>query len=300
MGKYLYRAFGLNILSDFELPELETGLGQQDVEILHGEVSETDADLSCDRVIRMSAEEIIYQLKDVAGCKVYNRGQAIIMPHPSLSQSTLRLLILTSVMGCILIQRKMVPLHGSSVTMNGEGIILAGQSGAGKSTLTSTFIKKGFRFLSDDVSVIDSDDNGDLYVQPSYPYRKLHRDSIDNFKLDVSGLERIEREEEKYLIPVHESFESEPRKLRAFIEIVPMDKVEEVSIERIRGAAKLRLLMDNLYRGNLSTYFDSKVFYFEQIGKISANLDVFRLVRPKHQFTCDKQAELILNELGIH
>lgn len=298
MKNYTYRAFGLNIVSDFELPELNNGSGNHDVEILYGKIDEVDGHLSEDRIFKTDSEEIIYQLKDIAGCKIQKGKKAIIMPSPTLSNSTLRLLILTSVLGCILIQRKMLPIHGSSVVAGNRCIIIAGQSGAGKSTLTSAFINKGCRFLADDVSVVCNDKNGIMYVQPAYPYRKLHKDSAQCYDFDIEGLERIEYEEEKYLIPVHQHFIDTPKQLSALFEIIPAD-VDNVRIEKVKGLEKLNVLMDNLYRGTLAIYFDSRAHYFENIGDIASKLDVYRISRPKNEFTCEKQVELIFKELGI-
>lgn len=298
MKKYSYRAFGLNIVSDFELPELVKGNGKNDVEILLGNIEEIDGEFSTNQIFKTDSEEIIYQLKNVAGCRILNGNKAIIMPSPSLSHSTLRLLILTSVLGCILIQRKMSPIHGSSVVIGDSSIIIAGRSGAGKSTLTSTFIEHGYKFLTDDVSVISMDDFGNMYVQPGYPYRKLHKDSADHHSLNIEELERIEYEDEKFLVPVNQYFIDTPKRLLALVEITPMT-VDNVSIEKLKGISKLNVLMENLYRGALASHFNSRTYYFERIGDIASKLDVFKMRRPKNQFTCEEQLELILNEVGI-
>lgn len=296
MKKYKYKAFGLNIVSDFELPELVYGNDGCDVEILYGKIEEVDGSLLEDKIYKANSEEIVYQLKDIAACKVQNGNKAIIMPSPVISKSTLRLLILTSVLGCIFIQRKMIPVHGSSVILDDECIIIAGRSGAGKSTLASAFIEKGYYFLADDVSVLTQDENGHIYVQPAYPYRKLHEDSIKCYDYDVEGFERIEYEEDKYLIPLHSRFLNSSKRLKALFEIVPAD-IENVHIEKVKGIEKLKIMMNNLYRGKLQFFFNSKVYYFKNIGEIASKIDIYRIMRPKEKFTCYEQLELILKEL---
>lgn len=297
MGKNTYKAFGLNIVSDFKLPELIEGNGKNDVELLHGVIDEINDDLSNDRIFTANPEEITYQLKNIARCKILNGKTAIIMPSPSSSNSTLRLLILTSVFGCILIQRKMIPIHGSSIAIGNKSIIIIGSSGAGKSTLASTFIKEGYKFLSDDISVVSINECGEMCVQPGYPYRKLHQDSAEYHSLNLMDFEKIEFEDDKYLIPQQDSFMDKPLNLGAFIEIVPED-VDTVSIEKIRGMSKLDVFMRNIYRGKLTGYFNSKPYYFERIGYIASKVDVFRIIRPKNMFTCNDQVKLILKELG--
>lgn len=296
MKQYKYRAFGFNIISDFEMPELMKGNGIVDIEITKGNIEEIEDDLLEDKIIKSSENEIVYQLKDIAGCKVINGKRVIIMPSPNLGHTTLRLFILTSVLGCILIQKKVPAIHGSCVVIGDKCIIIAGDSGAGKSTITSEFILQGYTFLSDDVSVIYDDKLGNLCVQPGVPYRKLHKDSALHYSINTENCEKIEYEEEKYLIPLHKSFENTPKKLCALVEIVPKE-VDDVYIEKLKGIEKLNILMNNLYRGRLTAHFKSREFYFKLIGDIAARLDVYRIIRPKDRFTCDKQVELIINKL---
>ena len=44
--------------------------------------------------------------------------------------------------------------HAASIVKDGKAILLAGESGEGKTTLTVSLVKRGFRYLSDDLSVI--------------------------------------------------------------------------------------------------------------------------------------------------
>lgn len=298
MSKYKYKAFGLNFISDFEIPELVPGNGENDVEILYGKIEEMDGQFSDDMIFKADPSEISFQVKDIGGCRVINGKTAIIMPKDNFKHSVLRLFILTSIMGCILIQRKMIPIHGSCVMIGDSSIIIAGRSNAGKSTLTSYFLNKGYRFLSDDISVVKIDDLGDMFVQPGYPYRKLHGDSAEHHSINTDGLEKIDYEENKFLVPAHEYFVDEPKRLSALFEITPMNGCD-VEIKKVKGLSKLNVLMENLYRGTLASLFKTRAFYFEQIGTIASKLDIFRVIRPENQFTCEKQAELILNELGM-
>lgn len=43
-----------------------------------------------------------------------------------------------------------VPVHCACLSLNGEGLLIAGVSGAGKSTLTATLTQSGFDYVSDD------------------------------------------------------------------------------------------------------------------------------------------------------
>ena len=80
-------------------------------------------------------------------------------------------------MGAILMQRKVFPLHGSAIAINGKAYAFVGDSGAGKSTLASAFLNKGYQLLSDDVIAVSlsQDENIHLLLHPilSKSYGKI-------------------------------------------------------------------------------------------------------------------------------
>lgn len=50
-------------------------------------------------------------------------------------------------------------LHAGGVSRNGAGIIMPGPSGSGKSSLTLALLLRGYRYLSDELAVIDPSSN---------------------------------------------------------------------------------------------------------------------------------------------
>lgn len=56
-------------------------------------------------------------------------------------------------------------IHGAALSADGAGIILAGHAGCGKTTLALELVRRGFRFLSDDVAAIACADHR-LYPFP--------------------------------------------------------------------------------------------------------------------------------------
>jgi serine kinase of HPr protein (carbohydrate metabolism regulator) len=74
-------------------------------------------------------------------------GRSIIVsPLEEYKEDVIRLYILGSCMGAILMQKRILPLHGSAVAIDGKAFAIIGESGAGKSTLASAFISRGFQF----------------------------------------------------------------------------------------------------------------------------------------------------------
>ena len=70
----------------------------------------------------------------------------IVSPIEGSDEDEIRLYILGTCMGAILMQRKILPLHGSAVAIDGKAYAIVGDSGAGKSTLASAFLTKDINF----------------------------------------------------------------------------------------------------------------------------------------------------------
>ena len=112
-------------------------------------------------------------------------------------------------MGALLIQRKIVPLHGSAIEIDGKAYAVIGESGAGKSTLASAFLSQGYKLLSDDVIAVTFSQNQTPFVIPAYPQQKLWQTSLDQFEMEASNFRPIIEREAKYAIPVSTKFSSE-------------------------------------------------------------------------------------------
>ena len=76
-------------------------------------------------------------------------------------------------MGIILMQRKILPLHGSAVAIDGKAYAFIGESGAGKSTLAAAFMNKGYELMTDDIVAISFKHNEIPIVTPAYASKTL-------------------------------------------------------------------------------------------------------------------------------
>ena len=104
------------------------------------------------------------------------------------NEDEIRLYILGTCMGAILLQRKILPLHGSAIAIDGKAYAIVGDSGAGKSTLASAFLKRGYQLLSDDVIPVTLNHANVPIVTPAYPQQKLWLESLNHFGMESTGL----------------------------------------------------------------------------------------------------------------
>jgi hypothetical protein len=68
--------------------------------------------------------------------------------------------------------------HAGGVSVDGKALLFFGHSGQGKSTLSASFGKAGYPVITDDVLVLEEDEQG-FSALPSFPWVRLCRESID-------------------------------------------------------------------------------------------------------------------------
>ena len=182
-NKIIYKAFGFSIVSEIPLPQLprlgievETNI---DIVITKEDLTKKWNELvENDNVFFIQENLMMYKFGEVAIFAVQDGKRISVSPLKEFDEDTAGIIILGTCMGAILMQRKVLPLHGSAIAINGKAYAIVGDSGAGKSTLALAFLNRGFRLLTDDVIAVSLKDHIP-YVTPSYPQQKLWRDSLD-------------------------------------------------------------------------------------------------------------------------
>ena len=105
-----------------------------------------------------------------------DRGTIRCTAAPQLGLETVRHLLLDQVLPASLSGGPVLGLHASAVVIDGAAVAFAGAGGRGKSTLSASFVRAGFRLLTDDCLVMRLD--GDQVVAlPSYPSVRVWSDS---------------------------------------------------------------------------------------------------------------------------
>jgi len=291
---FRYAAFGLIIDSPIEIPELVPCEDSPDVQISLGLVPYDDHQTSITYVI--SQNKFAFKINDLAKFLVRNGNEIIIEPLPSADFQTLRVYLLGTAFGVLLIQRCLVPIHGSAIEINSKAVILTGNCGAGKSTLASWFLKSGFNYLSDDISVI-SMENNIPFVSSSFEQRRVNLDSALMLGFDVESLTPACSHDEKFIIKTPHQFISNPIHLSSIIQIEEAS-ISEVTIEKIKGIKKIHTIVENVY---CSILFDELGFsdeFFNHCVEIAKSVSIYKIRRPKGLFTVEEQMRLILKEVS--
>lgn len=240
---------------------------------------------------------MVFTVKNIGSFYIYDGKNIVVQPSENADNQGIKTFILGTSFGMILLQRNKVAIHGGAILIGENAIILTGQSGAGKSTLTNYFRHYEYPFMADDVcSTIELQD--EIFIEPAYPQQKICRDAMEKMGYRIDDFKLIDEDREKYVIPTHESFVKEKRKLKAIFEIEPYDG-EEVKIEEVSGGEKMKIILRNIYRIEIIVPHGIPPTYFKKVINIAKNTLVFRIKRPRDQFSVDRQIELIERELML-
>ena len=274
---FAYRAFGLTLASEIELPELRMAPegSSPDVDLKLGpppDVAGPMIHLS-DRV-RVGPSDFEMDVPDCARIAVRS-GREIWVDIASVALiADARTSILGSAMGALLHQRGLLPLHASAVDLQGA-IAFLGTSGAGKSTIAMALNAAGWPLVCDDICALDPE----FRAFPGLTTLKLWATSLPVAALDAEGLTTAPGERDKYLVPGRRLAPDGPTPLRAVF-VLTEGASTSVTIERMRGVDAVKALIENTFRGQLVAPMRRQALHTHQCLELARKVPVFRFERP--------------------
>jgi energy-coupling factor transporter ATP-binding protein EcfA2 len=296
----VYSAFGLTIESELPLPELSRIFGNNeriDIDvIIESSLKDTIQLEPYDFVVEGSI--VTVYMPDAAVFRIENGDKIIISPNEGADEDLIRLYVLGTCIGALLLQRSIYPLHGSAIAIDGKAYAFVGHSGSGKSTLASAFISRGYPLLSDDVIAVSrsAPDKVPLVI-PAYPQQKLWQQSLDAFGVNKEELRAIYGRENKFCIPVESDFCSTPLPLGGVFELTKTDTAQ-VGIHPLNKLERLDILFQHTYRQFLVQKLGLTLWHFTHSASLAAELPIYQLQRPTSSFTAPQLVELILNTIS--
>ena len=293
-----YRAFGYTVSSEIPLPELSLiKLEDRPADImikktdLHGLWSEY---ANADQYFVVRENFVMFLVPEKAIFLIRNGNEIYVSPMKDSSEKYQRLYILGTCMGAILMQRKILPLHGSAIAIEGRAYAIVGDSGAGKSTLASAFLRRGYQLLSDDVIPVTFTDANVPIVTPSYPQQKLWIESLNQFGIDSNQYESIVERETKYSVPVTAQFVADSLPLAGVFELVKSEQ-HEVILKPITKMNRFYTLYTHTYRNFFLQSAGLIDWHFATSAKMVNQISINQLSRPIARFTAHELVDLILS-----
>lgn len=294
-----YKAFGLHIVSEFPLPELpltdQPGMIGS-VSVIQGDLSERWQNIpKITPSLGVRGNEVMFEAKDTAIFSIQAGNTITVSPAPGADTDCVRLFILGSCMGVLLMQKEILPLHGSALVIDNKAYALVGRSGAGKSTLASYLMDQGHLMISDDVIPVMVQ-NGLPLAVPGYPQQKLWQQSLDYLGMNSSDYNPLFERETKFAVPVHDRFQAEPLPLAGVFELSVAEE-GPASLQPINGMERFHTLFNHTYQKAMIDRIGVREWHFSMLASFVNRLPMYRLTRPKAGFSAPVQTSLILDTI---
>lgn len=274
---------GWRIRSAIALPELLEWQGDDrppDLTVRLGEVDESLPEgRSISPFLQIDGPGTgLLQVPMVGRFLVRSSGDITVAPQPEASDAEIRLFLLGSVLGMVCHQRGLLPLHASSVVIDGGAVAFCGPSGMGKSTLALRLARRGHAVVSDDVCVVES--GAPARVRPSFPRLKLWRDAMEDAALSLEGLERNRRGAEKFHIIGPHGGMRDTLPLRAIFLLRRAESAESEGIEQLSAPLDiLAALQAETFRPQVGRALGDAKALFQSRTLIAREVPIYRLKR---------------------
>jgi len=296
--KYKYKIFGFTIASEFQIDDLLSSDAIPDVSIRYGVI---DSDLKNPVYtgvrFQIAKNEFLLKVDNVAKFLI-SKGETIIVDKvEGAGDNEINLFLLGSAMGALIHQREMLPIHGSTIKIKDKSVIFSGVSGAGKSSISAYFVKKGYKIVADDISVVAVNNNKNI-VSPGYPRIKLWEDVSNNLNIETNDSLRIRPEINKFGVNVSESFYNSDIEVNKII-IINTKNTSGFEIEKLKGIEKFNALKNNTYRFNFAERLQKKQSLFSFYSKFLPNIDIYRLSRPQKPLMLDELYKFIVEKCEL-
>lgn len=284
----LYKAFGLYIRSEIDLPELILARDErrsEDVNIRRAVIDFPplhDTFIMRRGVMAQNANDsdgsIYLRWGAIAGYRALG-GDTLLVDSYTEDAGLLSLFTISEALGSILFQRGLFLLHASAVQMGSEAYVFAAAPGTGKSTTAMAFVQQGAPLLSDDLTAICFDAQNRPYVLPAYPQIKIWETTAKGLGFDQSALTPVAEGINKFAYRPDQNF---PGSAVPLAKIFLLDKSPDSLADRRVSAieAPVKLVRDfpldaSLLRGSYHQR------HFWQSGWCTVHAEVWCMHRPE-------------------
>ena len=293
---FYYWAFGLNICSEIDFPELYpiSVIKKYDLVIEVGSVpSHSQESLFGEkRGIYISSKEYKLYVSGVATYWAENGNRIIIQSETNSEISKVRLFCLSNVFAAILNQRGIIPIHSAAILVKNRLVMFCGSTGAGKSTLLANLLRKGYSIFSDDVCVPVIISN-EVLMHASYPMMKNWVDTIQRIPSLGEPDVQLRTGFNKFGYYFHNQFNLDAIVPSMVFFLDKTDQVDEIKFYEVKGYELFQHLESNAYRGEYLSAIDLRKEHFELFSILANQLQGFVVNRPVSIDTTDQITDLV-------
>jgi hypothetical protein len=295
-----YRAYGLLISSEIPIEHFmgADSLEEPDVYIKLGEIFGSGYTPPATMQIESLPGRLLLRGARSATFLVTEGKTITIEPLPGGDPATIQQILLGWAFAGLFHQRSMLPLHGSALCKGDDCFVFCAPSGGGKSTLTSSFLKKGFAFLDDNVALADFQD-GKVFIASGSPELRLWEDSMHNLKFEHKVVGRIRPDIDKTSIIARSNFRNEKAMLTKIF-ILRRSNNSMVSYVNVTGAAKFRALLENVFCIKFMKDSVCNPGIFHRVHKLAERVPVVDIILPRKLPSPEALCNAILGSYVMH
>ncbi|MCU4653919.1 hypothetical protein N8I71_13825 [Roseibacterium sp. SDUM158016] len=277
-----YTLYGLRVESEVELPEIagsEVLVDEEPIVIERGHVPE---ELRNGRKFGSSMQVAdnlcLYEFPGAGRYLVEGGRRIVVAAQRDAAANDVRAFLFGSVMGTLLHQRGLLPMHISAVVSSRGVIAFTGPSGAGKST-TAAIIhqQKGWPILCDDVAVVRMT-SGKPVLSAGLVRLKLWKDALNRLDIHEHGLDRDLLRFDKFHVSAPNMFAGDTQVLQSLFELAWGDNE---TLEPLKGVDAFRTVMAAVYRPYLADLVGDRALMTANCMAVAKKISVARLTRPK-------------------
>ncbi|MBU8892223.1 MAG: adenylyl-sulfate kinase [Bacteroidales bacterium] len=293
---FTYKAFGLIIKSDFEIPELLVFKGLPDVQIKSGKAPVQLKEITKYGVKYQAAKnEFLLEVDHIAKYYVNDGAQIVVEPYKGAVDKEVRLFLLGSAFGALFLQRGLLPVHGSTVKFGNSATIFTGLSGVGKSSIAAYFVSKGYHVLADDISVV----NHKLEVVPGFPNMKIWNDVLQKLDINEKSLAEIRPNMKKFQLPVNDNYFNEALALKNIVIIITKNS-PGFEYEELSGIKKFNAIKSNTYRYRFVQALEQQLDHFQLLNKLLPEIKVYKVTRPQSPLSLSEFGNFLINTMKLN
>jgi hypothetical protein len=281
MSERRYRLFGLDVRSDFVLPELSLSSSQCDDLVIIRECLSPPAG-SPDRPSSwIDGSGVRLYWPTVGSFAIRDGREVIVDPLPDADPDWVRLFLLGAAMGVALHQRGLAVLHASAVSVEGSAVAFVAFKSWGKSTTAAAMEARGHRLLTDDVLALQLAGRGrSPLAWPSFPQMKLSPDAVEALGEDPNALGQILPGYEKLRRLPLGAFTGDAVPLRCLYVLEPGDEPSINPLSKVNAVLEL-LCHSYIRRFGPDVAGPEESATFQRCAEIADQVPVFSFRRPR-------------------
>ena len=232
-----------------------------------------------------TSRRFMMDVPDVARYLVEDGNLVIIEPMPKSDKEKVSRFFQMTPLAALLFQRGITAFHAAAAAGPHGAVLLAGDSCAGKSTLLMELLKRGWKMLSDDLSVVALNENGAPDVLPTFPDVVLWRDTLDKLNKENTGKNR-------QTVSMEERFTNTSQRLKTIYRLAIHNK-NEIEVRSTEGIDRFRFLTEILYNTRVADALLDRTAYMRTASALTQCVSTQTLMRPRGRWSSEELADMV-------